>query len=377
MRKSLIIPALVAMLAVGCNKDGGSKIHPVPFLVDDVVAYYSENFEFELPEDMLPDYPSKNGDAVLTFDDSWMPYNGCVDVYVENTTKKEALAYVGAMVKAGWTLEETTPDDDDVVYTLSAFAEGSDEYYPGCVIYDYINSNDYVDIMFGAMPRPQTEFPAETVAALLEYYGTFAELPAPEFAAESYTVYGTQLKVEVGEGNEEGAISSYQGTLVAAEYVSAGPDQWGDEHYTSPNGELDVCIWDGNTASTPAPGFVYIDLEISVEFTYAKLDADLVICYPTFSHNAFPDTSESTFYFDSLVADSTLAATEAIASSIPTYLYEITAPEVQYEGTEDEMGFAQYTDEDMGFAISVYVFPSEGEFGGMITLQPVPESSED
>ena len=375
MKKSLIVPALVAMLAVGCNKQE-SKVKTVPFLVDDVAAFYADNFGIEMPADKLPGYPSKSGNAVLTFDDSWLDYTGAVGVYVDNTSKREAAAYVESLKKAGWTLDSKVDDEEnDTTYQLSCFEVGNADYYASCFVLDYVTSNQYVDIMFGVAPKPSESWPAIKVASQLEAMGTVETIPAPEFEAEYYIFTGTQIAAFVGVGQEAEAVTSYQSTLTTATFAEAELDKWGDMHYSSPRGEIDVCIWDGNDAGTPAPGFVYIDLEVSVEYTYAKLDADLVAVYPNFYHEPFPESSASSFYFDSLVADSTLAATQAIADYLPLYLYEITAPEVQEEGTEKEMGFAQYTDEDMGFAISVYVFPGEGEFGGMITLQPVPEST--
>ena len=107
-------------------------------------------------------------------------------------------------------------------------------------------------------------WPAEEIAADLAAQECTDPLPAFEGEALSFSYVASQtahqVVMQVGAGNEEAAIASYATTLKTAGFTEAGVDTYGDMHYLSPNGQYDVCAWDGNTAGTPKPGYVFVDI---------------------------------------------------------------------------------------------------------------------
>ena len=265
MKKSLIATiAAAALLAVSCSNQGGGskpKQKTLPMPVEDVVAFYAEEYEFEFDADLLPEYPSTSGEAEFTFDDSWAPYTGKCDVYVENTTHEECGLYVTYMLEAGWELDGVEEDDEDLMYYLSAPAFAQGDYMPSVTVYDWIESSDYLDFYFGLSIVADTEFPAEKIAASLATSGVTEELPAFTGAAIEYVWVASelQLQITVPEGTEADEQAGYIAVLLENGFEEAYEDDYGDVHYFSELGQLDVCPW----ISSNYPGYVIVDIIVN------------------------------------------------------------------------------------------------------------------
>ena len=80
-----------------------------------------------------------------------------------------------------------------------------------------------------------------------------------------YITDGHQLMVMVEPGSEDAFVTQYKADLATANYVEAGEDKYGDMHYTSPEGNLDVCVWD---LPDYYAGYAFVDFKSTVVPTY-------------------------------------------------------------------------------------------------------------
>ena len=80
-----------------------------------------------------------------------------------------------------------------------------------------------------------------------------------------YIPDGHQLVVAVEAGAEDAFVTQYKADLATANYVEAGEDKYGDMHYNSPEGNLDVCVWD---LPDYYAGYAFVDFKSTVVPTY-------------------------------------------------------------------------------------------------------------
>lgn len=73
-----------------------------------------------------------------------------------------------------------------------------------------------------------------------------------------YITDGHQLMALVEEGSEDAFVTQYKADLATANYVEAGEDKYGDMHFTSAEGNLDVCAWD---LPDYYPGLAFVDFK--------------------------------------------------------------------------------------------------------------------
>ena len=253
----------------------GSDVFPV----EEMVEFFSYMYDLELDASDIPTY---NGEAPkFVFDDSWS-FFGLADVYVLDTTSEEVVQYVSDLVAAGWELYETKvyyADDDETIvdYTIYRVRFDAETAYAVLAIYDTVESDGYADIVLTSSDKPLVNWPTEDLALLCEENGTEEVIPAYVGNANGYyySSYYQQVEILVDEGTEDDAVSLYAATLLAAGYVEAGEDDYGDMHYTSPEGAIDLCVYSG--VKYDAPGYVIVDIVFndlrprvtSVEFSEA------------------------------------------------------------------------------------------------------------
>lgn len=217
---------------------------PASWPTSDIEAYFAE-YGYTDP---LPEYI---GDAsALEFDYDWE------EIWAYTTECATWLeAYAAVLEEAGFTLYSGSIEDLDVQYVSP-----NEQYIVNVYTYEY----GAVYIAFYEVPS--SEFPSETIDADLEALGLKDTLPA--FTGEEAIGYDwacndsyIELDILVAAGDEAKAVAQYQADLLAAGYTEAGEDKWGDMHYTSPNGELDVVAWDGSTEGYD--GYVVVNIEVN------------------------------------------------------------------------------------------------------------------
>lgn len=117
----------------------------------------------------------------------------------------------------------------------------------------WLSSSGYrliIDIFPGAFEAPAGGWPtADIASALLAIDPNITDaLPAWNDNSVVWGVdassYAIQVYANMGSSSAAAtAVTTYQGLLTTALYTEAGADSYGDMHYTSPNGQLDVCAW--------------------------------------------------------------------------------------------------------------------------------------
>lgn len=122
-------------------------------------------------------------------------------------------------------------------------------------------SSLYIEVYAGSFTPPVAGFPAEDInAALLALDSTLTD-KMPEYvtdliytfqASTSYT--GVQVMGIPDDVDTE--IGLFAANLLENNFVEAGADSYGDMHYSSPNGQLDVCAWNYYDY------YIIIDIEI-------------------------------------------------------------------------------------------------------------------
>jgi hypothetical protein len=112
----------------------------------------------------------------------------------------------------------------------------------GTVEYQVINISD--------------EISASLVAELsiADALPTFTSHPIDYQYSPSYR----QLSIKVEEEKEDEYMAQYLDDFLTAEYVENGEDKYGDMHYKSKEGNLDICVWD---YPSEYPGYVFVDFK--------------------------------------------------------------------------------------------------------------------
>ena len=100
----------------------------------------------------------------------------------------------------------------------------------------------------------------EIYAAMVAEDDTLTDkVPAMSAGVDDYELSESQLCIIFDEAMPYAdAYAQYVADLTAAGYTEAGEDSYGDMHFKSPNGELDVCPWN------------YYDVAILVDFKNVK-----------------------------------------------------------------------------------------------------------
>ena len=196
----------------------------------------------------IPDFEG----AALNLDDSYFP-----TYYVEGATREEMDAFADAMKAAGWDLEQDSYED------YSGFFEDTGAFVE---IQDYIDYGYGVRVAFSLEALPEDGFPSAEIAADATSAGVTDTIPEYTGANGGFSYYsgadGHQLTIFVADGSSEDAvIEAYRADLLGAGYTEAGEDKYGDMHYSSPNGEIDVCAWRGSDIGYD--GRVYVDFEFT------------------------------------------------------------------------------------------------------------------
>ena len=159
---------------------------------------------------------------------------------------------------------------------------GTANWTPGAAENTFISPNEdilielaakssWLEIYIRAYEKPAPVWPAESVAAALGDEVTDT-LPAFEGECEGFNflsdAYGTAVMVTVGEGNEEAAITAYQGTLTTAGYKFNEED----EYYYSANNQILVDVYKGTSGSIT---IAFMANPHSSEFPLNKVNAFL------------------------------------------------------------------------------------------------------
>ena len=102
-----------------------------------------------------------------------------------------------------------------------------------------------------------------------------------------------QLEIKVEEGKEDEFVAQYVADFVAAEYTENGEDKYGDMHYVSKEGNLDICVWD-NPSNYPGEMFIDFKSAIVPEYTPdSALEAALAAIKTVISGNVTIKTDTS------------------------------------------------------------------------------------
>ena len=123
------------------------------------------------------------------------------------------------------------------------------------------SSSLYIDVYAGIFVPPTKGFPAADINAALKELDSTLTDTMPEYdteliysfqASTSYT--GVQVMAMPDDVDTE--IGLFGANLLLAGWTEAGADSYGDMHYSSPTGELDVCAWNYYDY------YIIIDIEI-------------------------------------------------------------------------------------------------------------------
>ena len=199
-----------------------------------------------------------------------------------------------------------------------------------------------------AMGFQPAAWPAEEVAEGLAQIGiTTDALPALEVDSSYYSVYVGTSKIQIAAQveSEQEAITSYQATLVAANYTNIGPDSYGDLHFLSEHSEADVCIWAGSDIGYD--GYVFIDVAKYVD-PDAWPAASIAAAFVTAGETAFevPALEGEGFAYefsDSYVSSYGVAAVYVSGETVSAATLTV------YKGVLETAGWTVTGSEDDGF----------------------------
>ena len=246
---------------------GSYKVEPVePHTAAEASAAMVDFFANNDMEVEIPDYAVASPDAYFGIREVAAIEGLEVDVY--ESDYDEMFEFALAMEEAGWVVGDS--DDEGNFYARITFDDGS---YAQVDIQDW-TAETYACIRLICTVALPAEFPADEIAEYLASKGVTDVIPAFSGIALDYafvTSGGLQLQFKVESGAEAATVAQYQADLLAANYVEAGADQYGDMHYASPNDQLDLCAWNGLDINRA--GMVYIDIQIKVAQDWTALTA--------------------------------------------------------------------------------------------------------
>ena len=215
---------------------------------DDFVAAYAQ---VGIEGVVIPDY---EGEAISpAFQEEYNAY------FISGSSAEEMEAFVAALKEAGWVLEQDQYGDYSGLYA---------DTYAQVYVGNYIGVTGYdcIIVQFGVYTPSSETFPSGEISATLAALGVTDEVPAYSGTdSNEFYFYSSDLQISwvVAEGEEADSVATYQADLLAAQYTEAGADEYGDMHYTSPNGELDVSVWNGATYGYT--GRVFVDIAVNGE----------------------------------------------------------------------------------------------------------------
>ena len=250
------------------GNDGYSDIYTI-YLTDD------SEYDFKVPNPAVSlDVESYR----IEFDDNWnvidLPY------YLGTTVPMDLLVY--AQYADG--SEMRVEDDEYTVTGFSTATEGTREatvkFGPvsETVEYRIINIVDEIAAGLASELSIDDALPAAFTSNPIDY---------------SFSPSYRQLAIKVEEGKEDEFLAQYVADFLAAEYTEAGEDKYGDMHYTSKEGNLDVCVWD---YPSEYAGRVFIDFKSTAvpEYTTdSALEAALAAIKTVISGNVTIKTDSS------------------------------------------------------------------------------------
>ena len=279
------------------------EIYSYEFPTEELAAFYADFYvnDFEVPALNASYYYAAEDPYNILYIMFDMPeyVNYTVDAY--GVDEDGFYAYLDALEDAGWVvlLDEEEPTagivtmeyGPDSVTGLSGELVFTVEFYEGLgvelVFYPYCED---------LIPFEPAEFPAE-VNEDLAAAGCTDTLPAFTGAAEEYSYYsqgGRRQLAIIVKGSEAEAIATYQADLLAAGYTEAGVDSYGDMHYTSPNGEIDVCAWNG--ADIDYAGYIFVDIELNIEEEITWTPEEAVSHVASYFNGTVTEIDDGLFY---------------------------------------------------------------------------------
>ncbi len=230
----------------------------------DVVLFPSEEIATDLAKsgvsDVLPPYSGEAANYI------YIPeYRQLLVSTTEGTKEGEeafVAGYVADLLAAGYT--EGEEDEYGDMHYISPNGELDVCVWGGSAV----GNEGYVvvDIVVIGEEQGSSEFPSEEIATDLAKDEVTDTLPVFSGEAKGFDYYsgedGKQLTIFVADDSSEAAtIAQYQADLINASYTEAGLDEYGDMHYTSPNGQIDVCAWAGSDISYD--GYVFVDIVLN------------------------------------------------------------------------------------------------------------------
>lgn len=282
-------------------------------------------------------------------------WSGSKDATTSTTKSSWQLFTVGSASSSGWTLYDSSaskyiasPSSNEFKYdTSGGICSVSSEGQLVCNSRTLCKNSTYIrfytsigsytpfyvykvdgtisdDTTGGGGQETPAEFPSATVNAFTQSLGSSIQLPAFSGAALSYefdSEYGT-LDIEVGQGNETAAVATYQSDLLGSNnFVQGATDQYGDKHYISTDNILDVCAWDGNDASTAAPGHIYVDI---IEYVEPSTTLPTTQVNTFLSSNSFGFTISSSVESSLNALSNSFTVTESTYNGYPIMLIEMS-----------------------------------------------------
>ena len=150
-------------------------------------------------------------------------------------------------------------------FTYAGDDEYGDPYYNS--EHSEINVNLWVssrvliiDVYPGSFTPPTAGFPADDINAALKALEPTLTDTLPAYTTDLIYTFdegttGVQIMAMPDDVDDE--IEAFCANLLANGYTEAGADTYGDMHYSSPNGELDVCAWNYGDY------YIVVDVEIN------------------------------------------------------------------------------------------------------------------
>ncbi len=117
-----------------------------------------------------------------------------------------------------------------------------------------------IDVYPGSFTPPAVGFPADDINAALKTIEPSLTDAMPAYTTDliyTFDAGTTGVQIMAMPTNVDTEIGLFCANLLANQFTEAGADSYGDMHYSSPNGELDVCAWNyGDT-------YIIVDVEIN------------------------------------------------------------------------------------------------------------------
>lgn len=206
-----------------------------------IIAHWPTAEVAALLEELVP-----NGEDSLPALEGAASYNASatnsgfnVTVKFETTAEKNASqdAYIALLEEAGF---EYAGDDE---YGDPYFNSPHDEF---CVNPWLGSTALNIDVYAGTFTPPTVGFPADDINAALKAIDSSVTDKLPEYTTDliyTFDADTTGVQIMAMPTDVDTEIGLFCANLLANQFTEAGADTYGDMHYSSPNGQLDVCAW--------------------------------------------------------------------------------------------------------------------------------------